>query len=148
MQHHPLPFLAIAVVGAFVFFAPTHAIAVEGATAPYNEAVTIVNGKRVVEVAPLPANYQSAIHTFRKADGGRWVRHSVETEQGLMDCDFTHFYHPAACSPSDYGTFVRPRDWTVKMKGVWYACSGRAKPVQCISLVQDGKLRALGGIKE
>ncbi len=148
MKHQPFSKLAVGLVGAFMALAHTSATAVEGATAPYNEAVTIVNGKRVVEVAPLPSHWHSQIHNFRKPDGSLSVRHSVDTEQGLMDCEFTPFYHPAACSPSDYGKFIRPRDWTVKMKGVWYSCSGRAKPVECISLVPDGKLRALAGIRE
>lgn len=147
MKHRPFPRLAPAFVSAVVVVASTHAFAVEGATAPYNEAVTILNGKRVVEVAPLPSHWQSAIPHFRKPRKGHWV-HTVETNQGLMDCDYTPFYHPAACAPSDYGTEIRTRDWTVKMKGTWFSCSGRAKPVECISLVPDGKLRALGGIKE
>lgn len=148
MKHKPFSKFAVGLVGAFMAFAHTSATAVEGATAPYNEAVTIVNGKRVVEVAPLPSHWVRQIHNFRKPKDGNDTRHSVETEQGLMDCEFTPFYHPAACSPSDYGKFVRPRDWTVKMKGIWYSCSGRAKPVECISLSPGGRMRALAGINE
>lgn len=148
MQHLALPPIAIAFIGAVFVLAPTLAFAVEGATAPYNEAVTIVNGKRVVEVAPLPLQWRGQIRNFRKPNGSLYIRHSVETENGLMDCTSTPFYHPAACAPSDYGQSIRPRDWTVKRKGIWYSCSGRLKPLECISLVPDGKLRALGGIKE
>jgi hypothetical protein len=127
--------------------------AVDGATAPYNEAVKIVNGKRVVEVEALPKHWRVHIHSFRKPELSVEGRHSVETDQGLMDCVGTPFYHPAACSPSNFGKVVYLRDWTVKMKGSWFSCSGRAKPIECIPLYTDskptdGKLRALTGMEE
>jgi len=139
----------IALIVSSLGFAHASAFAVEGATAPYNEAVTIVNGKRVVEVAPLPPHMRAYVSSFTKpGTAGENTRHTVETEQGLMDCNGIYFYHPKACVPSDFGKVVRTRDWTVKMKGAWYACIGRAKPIECIPLVADGKLRALPSKEE
>jgi len=139
----------IAFVTVTIVLAHASAFAVDGATAPYNEAVTIVNGKRAVEVAPLPPHMRAYVSSFTKpGTAGETTRHTVETEQGLMDCNGIYFYHPKACVPSDYGKVVRGRDWTVKMKGGWYACIGRAKPVECIPLFADGKLRALPAMSE
>ena len=147
MTHHRIS--TIAFVAATIGLAHTSAFAVDGATAPYNEAVTIVNGTRVVVVAPLPPHMRAYVSSFTKpGTAGETTRHTVETEQGLMDCNGIYFYHPKACVPSDYGKVVRGRDWTVKMKGGWYACIGRAKPVECIPLIADGKLRALPGMNE
>ena len=138
-----------AFVAATIGLAHASAFAVDGATAPYNEAVTIINGKRVVEVAPLPPHMRAYVSSFAKpGSAGEATRHSVETEQGLMDCDGIDFYHPKACVPSDYGKAIRSRTWTVKMKGAWYSCIGRAKPVECIPLIADGKLRALPNMEE
>ena len=132
-----------------VGLAHANAFAVDGATAPYNEAVTIVNGKRVVEVAPLPPHMRAYVSSFAKpGTAGENTRHSVETEQGLMDCEGIYFYHPKACVPSDFGKAIRAREWTVKMKGAWYSCIGRVKPVECIPLVADGKLRGLPSLRE
>ena len=139
----------IALVATTIVLAHASAFAIDGATAPYNEAVTIVNGKRVVEVAPLPPHMRAYVSSFTKpGTAGENTRHSVETEQGLMDCEGINFYHPKACVPSDYGKVVRTREWTVKMKGAWYSCIGRAKPVECIPLIADGKLRALPSKEE
>jgi hypothetical protein len=131
----------------------TSARAVEGATAPYNEAVKIVNGKRIVEVEPLPKRWRTQIPNLQKPMSSDDDVRSVEIEEGLMDCNSTPFYHPAACVPSNYGTVVRTRAWTVKMNGSWFSCSGRAKPVECIPIATDGKptdgkLRALAGMRE
>jgi hypothetical protein len=119
-----------------------------GATAPYNEAVRIVDGKRVVEVAPFPDHMKSAVPTFKRPDETpralASVLREVETPQGLMDCMGTRWYHPKACSPTTFGKEKRLREWTVKMHGQWFACIGQAKPKECIPLIADGKLRALG----
>jgi hypothetical protein len=147
------PIVTVSLLVVVLGLLSSQAHAVDGATAPYNEAVKIVNGKRIVEVEPLPKHWQSSIRNFRKPEVSGQTRHSVETEQGLMDCDSTPFYHPAACSPSNYGQVVYRRDWTVKMNGAWHSCSGRAKPVECIPLYTDAKptdrkLRALAGMDE
>ena len=85
---------------------------------------------------------------MKPGTAGETIRHSVETEQGLMDCDGVIGYHPNACIPSDYGKTIRSRTWTVKMKGAWYACIGQAKPIECIPLVADGRVRALPNMPE
>ena len=147
MMYHRVP--TVAFVAVAIGLAQASAFAVEGATAPYNEAVTIVNGKRVVEVAPLPKQYRGHEASFTKpGTAGETTRQAVETEQGLMDCNGIYFYHPNACVPSDYGKAVRAREWTVKMKGAWYSCIGRSKPVECIPLIADGKLRGLPSMRE
>ena len=119
-----------------------------GATAPYNEAVRIVDGKRVVEVAPFPKHMEGFVHSFRRPDqlsaSMAMLVNEVETPAGLMDCLDTPWYHPKACSPTTFGKEKRGRQWTVKMHGQWFSCIGRAKPVECIPLIADGKLRALG----
>lgn len=118
-----------------------------GATAPYNEAVRIINGKRVVEVAPFPPHMQGAVTSFKRPDEHPVLTpivNEVETPDGLKDCAHTPWYHPKACSPSTFGKEKRARFWTVKMRGQWFSCIGQAKPIECIPLIADGKLRALG----
>ena len=135
---------------AVLCFAHEASHAVKGATAPYNEAVTIVNGKRVVEVAPYPAYLQFALHSLKKPSEfpNEVPVNSVETPEGLMDCYGTYYWHPKACSPSTFGTEKRFRHWTVKMNGQWVACVSQAKATDCIPLVADGTLRALPALRE
>jgi hypothetical protein len=138
---------ALATVVVSLVLAHAQAQAVDGATAPYNEAVQIINGKRVVEVAPFPAHMQLAVNSFKRPDENPAltpILNEVETPQGLMDCAHTPWYHPKACSPTTFGKEKRLRQWTVKMHGKWFSCNGQAKPTQCIPLIADGKLRALG----
>jgi len=150
-RQRPLPLkriaatLALAILGVACANAMA-ADAVVGATAPYNEAVKIVDGKRVVEVAPFPAAIKSLTGTFKRPDehpplAGSY--HVVETPQGLMDCLGTPWYHPRACSPSTFGKEKYLREWTVKMHGQWFSCIGQAKPAACIPLLGDGVLRGL-----
>ena len=123
-----------------------HAFAVDGATAPYNEAVRIVNGKRVVEVAPFPASLRSFLKhgkTPDEIDTRNTTLAVVETPMGLMDCNGFPYYDAKVCSPSSFGKVKRWREWTVKLDGHWQQCIGRLKPIKCIPMVQDGVLRAL-----
>lgn len=117
-----------------------------GATAPYNEAVRMVDGKRVVEVAPFPSHMQAYVSTFRRPDQnpalGSYV-YVVETPGGLMDCRGTYWFHPNACSASTFGKEAVGRYWQVKLNGQWQLCIGRAKPVKCVLMIADGKLRPL-----
>jgi len=126
--------------------AVTAAQAVDGATAPYNEAVKIVDGKRVVEVAPVPEVLKHMLVTGRTPDElGKinYVLTEVETPMGLMDCADLPYYHPKVCNPTNFGKVKKQREWAVKLGGRWQLCIGRLKPIQCIPLVQDGVLRAL-----
>jgi hypothetical protein len=118
----------------------------QSATAPYNEAVHMVNGKRVVDVAPFPKHMDYMVSTFHRPDehpGLMNYVNVVETSTGPMDCLGTWWYHPKACSPSTFGQKKFPRQWTVEMHGAWYGCIGREKPIACMPLVPDGKLHAL-----
>jgi hypothetical protein len=105
----------------------------QGATAPYNEAVRIVDGKRVVEMPPVPAHFKRPDAFFSKPDEKRvdGNRNTIETPEGLMDCRGMYAYHPRACVPSNYGKVVQAREWVVKKDGRWQACVGRTKPIQC-----------------
>ena len=122
------------------------AAAVEGATAPYNEAVRIVDGKRVVEVAPFPASMKSLLKILKRPDEidtSSQTLNVIETPMGLMDCNHVPFYDAKICSPSSFGKVKRFRQWMVKLDGHWQLCVGRLKPIKCIPTVQDGVLRAL-----
>lgn len=120
-----------------------------GATAPYNEAVQIINGKKVVEVLPLPPKFAERYpSSLRKpgTDGGYTINIAIETPNGLMDCSIA-WYHPDACIPSSFGKEKRSREWQVKLNGKWQTCIGQAKPIKCIP-IGGGKLRALPVIEE
>jgi len=126
--------------------ASTGALADDGATAPYNEAVRTVDGKRVVEVAPVPEVLKFMVARGRTPDelgAIGFVLMEVETPMGLMDCANLPYYHPKVCSPTTFGKVKRERQWAVKLAGHWQLCIGRLKPAKCIPLVQDGVLRAL-----
>ena len=58
--------IAIACAVAILGLACAKVMAADGATAPYNEAVQMVNGKRADDVAPFPEHMKSAVSTFRK----------------------------------------------------------------------------------
>ncbi len=122
----------------------------EGATAPYNEAVKIVNGKRVVEVAPFPSHMQHAVSTFKKPEEYPYEVsvNSIETPQGLMDCMGTLWFHPKACSPSNFGKGLRDRTWVVKMKGQWFTCASFTSAKTCVPLISDGTLRPIPSFRE
>jgi acid phosphatase class B len=126
--------------------AAASAAAADGSTAPYNEAVKIVDGKRVVEVAPFPPSLKSFLPITKSPDesgGVSTIIYSIETPQGLMDCNGFPYYNAKVCSPSSFGKLKRQRIWAVKLNGHWQQCLGRLKPIKCIPTVQDGVLRGL-----
>ncbi len=128
----------------------TGLLAAYGPTAPYNEAVKIVAGKRVVDVAPFPAHMKSAVQNFKKPEDFPYevsVR-SIETPQGLMDCVGTLWFHPKACSPSTFGKALRDRTWVVKMKGQWFACGSFTSVKTCAPIIVDGHLRPIPSTRE
>ena len=131
---------------AAVAFTVLSASATDGATAPYNEAVKVVDGKRVVEMAPFPESLKFLLahgKTPDQAGSHGFAVDEVETPMGLMDCNGIPYYHPKVCSPSTFGKVKRQRQWAVKLDGRWQQCIGRLKPIKCIPMVQDGVLRAL-----
>jgi len=103
-----------------------------GAAFPGNEAVRIVNGKRVVEAPPLTAAAQRYVKGGAKlpppsATGEVFM---IESQQGLMECRGTYLSE-SGCLPSSLGTTKRPRLWTVKLGGVWQHCDSRATSRKC-----------------
>ena len=103
-----------------------------GAVFPGNEAVKIVNGKRVVEVPPLTEgtkrNIKGGFKSPPPAPGGEV--YMIEGNDRLLECR-TIYLSDTGCVPSSLGTSKRPRFWTVKLKGVWLHCESRAPSRKC-----------------
>ena len=109
----------------------THA-ELAGAVFPGNEAVKIVNGKRVVELPPLTGGTKRAVKAGFKnppAAPGAEV-FMIEGADGLLDCQGGYFSQ-TGCVTSSLGTAKRPRFWTVKLKGTWLHCDSRAPSRKC-----------------
>lgn len=141
---------SLAAMVAFLLVAHEATGAQAAAAAPYNEAVKIVDGRRVVDVAPFPAHMQHALRYLKKPEqhpGERSVA-SIETEQGLMDCVGTFWFHPQACSRSTFGKELRDRTWVVKMKGQWFTCGSFTSLKTCVPLISDGTLRPIPSSRE
>ena len=103
-----------------------------GPAFPGNEAVRIVNGKRVVDVPPLTAETQRYLKSgFKLAPPrpGSEV-YMIEGPDGLSDCT-SIYYSTTGCIPSTLGTSKRSRFWTVKLNGVWLHCESRAPSRKC-----------------
>ena len=99
---------------------------------PGNEAVRIVNGKRVVEAPPLTAATQRYIKGGGKlpppsASGEVFM---IEGPAGLMECRSVYLSE-TGCVPSTLGTTKRSRFWTVKLNGAWSHCESRAPARKC-----------------
>lgn len=103
-----------------------------GPAFPGNEAVRIVNGKRVVETPPLTTAAKRFVDgggkTAPPAPGGEVFM--IEGSDGLMECRGV-FLSSTGCVPSTLGTNKRPRFWTVKVKGTWLHCESRAPSRKC-----------------
>ncbi len=130
---------------ALVLIAHGASQAAEGATAPFNEAVRTVNGKRVVEVAPFPAHMKHNIGTLKKPIEYPYQVpvSTIETSDGLMDCYSTLWYHPTMCNRSTFGTEVRFRTWIVLMGGKWFHCASHLSAKSCTPILIDGTLRPI-----
>ena len=118
---------------AFMATAMGHGFArAQGATAPYNEAVRIVDGKRLVELPPPVPGYSKSRRpppisaAFR---AGVLIEHS----SGLVQCTWA-MYERESCEPSDYGRVKRMRTWIVKRDGHWQGCVGLPTPTRCAPL--------------
>jgi len=126
------------------------ALANDGPAASFNEAVRTVNGKRVVEVAPFPAHMKHTIGVLKKPSeypNAVAVR-TIETNEGLMDCYGTLWYHPTACNRSTFGKEVRYRTWVVLMSGKWFVCASHLSAKTCTPIIVDGTLRPIPGSEE
>ena len=99
---------------------------------PGNEAVRIVNGKRVVETPPLTAAAKRFVDgggkTAPPAPGSEVFM--IESAEGLMECRGV-FLSSTGCLPSSLGTSKRSRFWTVKLNGTWLHCESRAPSRKC-----------------
>ena len=114
---------------------------------PGNEAVRIVNGKKVVEAPPLTAASQRYVKGGAKlpppsAAGEVFM---IEAQQGLMECRGTYL-SDSGCVPSSLGTKKRPRLWTVKLGGVWLHCDSRTQSRKC-EPVAAGAPAAMGTVE-
>ena len=103
-----------------------------GSAFPGNEAVRMVNGKRVVEAPPLTAATQRYIKGGGKlpppsASGEVFM---IEGPAGLMECRSVYLSE-TGCVPSTLGTTKRSRFWTVKINGAWSHCESRATSPKC-----------------
>jgi len=103
-----------------------------GPAFPGNEAVRIVNGKRVVETPPLTAAAKRFVDgggkTAPPAPGSEVFM--IESAEGLMECRGV-FLSSTGCIPSTLGTSKRSRFWTVKVKGTWLHCESRDPSRKC-----------------
>ena len=124
------PIAAIGVL--FAFAATTTQAQTSGAAFPGNEAVQIVNGKRVVEAPPLTATAQRYVKGGGKlpppAAAGEVFM--IESPEGLVECSGTYL-SGTGCVPSTLGKTKRPRFWTVKLNGAWLNCDSRAASRKC-----------------
>lgn len=127
------PLFPIATIAALLVFAATTAQAQPAGPAfPGNEAVRIVDGKRVVEAPPLTPTAK------RYVDGGGKLPppsavgevYMIESARGLVECRGTYLSE-TACIPSTLGKTKRPRFWTVKLNGAWLHCDSRSASRKC-----------------
>ena len=116
----------------FAFTCATAHAEPTGPAFPGNEAVRIVDGKRVVETPPLTAAAKRFVDgggkTAPPAPGSEVFM--IESQHGLMECRGTYLSE-SGCVPSSLGTTKRPRLWTVKLGGVWQHCDSRATSRKC-----------------
>ena len=127
---HLIPITTVSIVlslaTAHVFAEPV------GAVFPGNEAVRIVNGKRVVEAPPLTKGAQAFLKAGNKfppptSNGGAFM---VEGADGLLECSSGALSDTGCIQPTLGKTKVR-RFWTVKLRGVWLYCPSRESSNKC-----------------
>ena len=99
---------------------------------PGNEAVRMVDGKRVAEVPPLTAETQRYLKSgFKLAPPRPGAEvYMIEGPDQLMDCTSIYF-SKSGCIPSSLGLSKRSRFWTVKLNGLWMHCESRAPSRKC-----------------
>jgi hypothetical protein len=135
---------------AMLALASSDLLAADGPAAAFNEAVRVVDGQRVVEVAPFPKHMQTSVSIFKKPSelANQVAVASIETDRGLMDCYITLWYHPKACSPSTFGKQVRYRTWVVLINHRWLVCASHLSAKSCVPIIVDGVLRPTPGAEE
>ena len=126
------PFLHIAAALILGLVATITQAEPAGSVFPGNEAVKIVNGKRVVEAPPLTEgtkrNIKGGFKSPPPAPGAEV--YMIEGNDRLMECR-TIYLSDTGCVASSLGTSKRPRFWTVKLNGVWSHCESRAPSRKC-----------------
>jgi len=124
--HHIAAALILGSVATIIHAEPA------GAVFPGNEAVKIVNGKRVVELPPLTdgmkKNIKAGFKMLPPGPGGEV--YMIEGKDALMECR-GGFFSDTGCRPSSLGTSKLPRFWTVKLNGSWLHCASRAPSRKC-----------------
>lgn len=120
-----------AAIGLLFAVAATHAQPA-GSAFPGNEAVRVVNGKRVVEAPPLTATAQRYVKGGGKLPppSAAGEVYMIESPEGLVECSGTYL-SSTSCIPSTLGKTKRPRFWTVKLSGAWVHCDSRASSRKC-----------------
>jgi hypothetical protein len=129
MRHHA----STAAIGVLIALACAAAHAEPAGPAfPGNEAVRIIDGKRVVELPPLTAATQRYLKAGLKLAPPRPGSevYMIEGPDELMDCTSIYF-SKTGCIPSTLGTSKRSRFWTVKLNGVWMHCESRLPSHKC-----------------
>jgi hypothetical protein len=118
-----------------------------GPAFPGNEAVRIIDGKRLVEAPPLTAATQRYLKAGLKLAPPRPGSEvfMIEGPQGLMECRGTYLSE-TGCVASSLGTSKRPRLWTVKLAGHWVHCDSRAQSRECAP-VSAGAPGAMGSLE-
>lgn len=131
----PTHFLAAALIASF---APAKVLAADGPAFPGNEALRIVNGKRVAELPPLSAGQAATAKSYAKTgtkgvppkDQEVGVVYMIETNDGLIECR-NLITTIGECRPSSLGRDVKNRLWPVKLSGKWQTCDSRAANRKC-----------------
>ena len=118
--------IALSLVTAHVLAEPV------GAVFPGNEAVRIVNGKRVVEAPPVTKAMERSIKAGvpLRPPTGMVTVYMIEGRDGLMECGNGVLSEPGCIAPT-LGKTKLTRYWSVKLSGVWVYCTSRAPARTC-----------------
>jgi hypothetical protein len=126
-------FTTVVVTAITGSFAPAKVHAQSGVVSyPGNEAVRVVNGKRVVEQPPLTERTQRFLRAGNKLPApvpGSEV-FMIEGPDGLRECSSAALTESSCVAPTIGATKLR-RFWTVKLNGVWLNCPSRKGPTHC-----------------
>jgi hypothetical protein len=123
----------------FVTIAIALSVSAPAIAGPWNEAVRIDNGRRVVE---LPSYGRNDPQKFPPERPSSWDNmshgHIIETDRGLVEC-VEAFVSPGACIPYIPGQNKRMRAWIVKQRGAWMQCPERESNARCVELYNASK---------
>lgn len=107
----------------------------KGPTVPYNEAVKVVGGKRLVQLPPMSNDDKVSFYEPGFSKGDRYIGiYMIETEAGLVEC-VDPLYHARSCKPSTYGAKKLNRTWIVQRAGEWQMCQGPQRVERCLRII-------------